>query len=640
MKESRESLRKVVMHLPGRPVSVMITASAGMIVFLVGLLLTWKGAEDEGGGAGEERIVSSSRVSSSGAGLSEAEGSLEDADRKNGGSEKGKGTARADFRWAKPAALVAIDAPPEETEEEVIQEEKELEQGRAVQNLRMMLLKEAATRAIHSERPWVELSLVALAFKEVGESERAEYWLKRAARSAHHSNDPEATSRAMSEVVKKTVSAGYFKLAEKLLEDIPVKRVRALAQADLVKAHARKRNFEAARALADGLANGRARSTAFSHLAKAEARHRSLGEIGKTLLQIKDQAIRQKALASVAVSRATIGDTEGSTAFLKEITDEGARMRTGDQIANLSKRGKGVPKAVLAQLLRDRSLQGAAVRGLLEKEARKQGLNGSAVQREGRGQILSRDEVQEAVVRLQLGDGQVDQARRRAQGIGSAEIRNRLLQSISVAEVRKYGAKAARATATLIADEAVSDRTYRKIAQRAMAVGQDRGASDTIRVIRNPLQRALASANVALINARKGEGRQARQFLNDAHRDLREVTQKKGQDEAQTVVAEVFALTGANQSAIRTAAGIENHGLRDRAYQRLAVSFAKVNELRLADRSTQLIRREKTRESTIQSVTKTLAARVPMTEAIKYAAKLPGRSQQVRFLLGVAQRKS
>ncbi|MGB0144999.1 MAG: hypothetical protein ACPGAP_09525, partial [Akkermansiaceae bacterium] len=93
-------------------------------------------------------------------------------------------------------------------------------------------------------------------------------------------------------------------------------------------------------------------------------------------------------------------------------------------------------------------------------------------------------------------------------------------------------------------------------------------------------------------------------------------------------------------AAISTASLISNVSLRDVTYQRLALSFARLSEPSLATQSAQLIERETTRERALASVATTLASRVPLTQAVRVASSLNGYRQQVRFLLGVAGRKS
>jgi len=105
-------------------------------------------------------------------------------------------------------------------------------------------------------------------------------------------------------------------------------------------------------------------------------------------------------------------------------------------------------------------------------------------------------------------------------------------------------------------------------------------------------------------------------------------------------MAEVFAETGDASSALSTAASISNSGLWDVAYQRVALSFATVSESALATQSARQIERITTREKAFDSIATTLSSKVAMTEGMRFTNALGGNPQQVRFLLGVAARKS
>ena len=75
-------------------------------------------------------------------------------------------------------------------------------------------------------------------------------------------------------------------------------------------------------------------------------------------------------------------------------------------------------------------------------------------------------------------------------------------------------------------------------------------------------------------------------------------------------------------------------------YRKLALSFAKSDAPALAEESALKIERESSRETALDSVAVTLAGRVAATDAMSYVSRLEGFRQQVRFLLGVAGRKS
>jgi len=128
--------------------------------------------------------------------------------------------------------------------------------------------------------------------------------------------------------------------------------------------------------------------------------------------------------------------------------------------------------------------------------------------------------------------------------------------------------------------------------------------------------------------------------LSDANRELGQIESPRVQAVAQGIVAEAFAETGDPGSAFEAASEISNSGLRDMTYRKLALSFAKSNDPASAEESALKIERESSRETALDSVAQTLAGRVAATDAMAYVSRLRGYRQQVRFLLGVAGRKS
>ena len=123
-----------------------------------------------------------------------------------------------------------------------------------------------------------------------------------------------------------------------------------------------------------------------------------------------------------------------------------------------------------------------------------------------------------------------------------------------------------------------------------------------------------------------------------ASRELSRVESPREKARAQRLVAEVFSETGDFDSAMSTATGITNSSLRDVIYQRVSLSFAKVWNRHLLSKEASRLEMPP-REGALDSIVTTLVGKV-MTDAMRFAARLDGDCQQVRFLLGVAGRKS
>lgn len=509
-----------------------------------------------------------------------------------------------------------------------------------ISGLRRRLLMEAAERALHSTTPWSDLALVALAFKRAGEEDSAKYWFERAARLALDPDDRRAASRAMKEVVRNLLAARYFDRAKELIARIPDAFEKALARAELVKSYARSRDFDRARALAMTLSDVRAQGLALRSVAEAEARYESLDRALMTLQMIGRTADRDQAFSAVASVRAGMGDADGALLLVGKIGNSRVRDATVAKIATIQEQGGKVSMEALAGLIYDPTFRDEVMRDIIVKEAGRLGIDLAISSVDRIESEAERARAYESLVMLQIRQGDLDGALARAQSIHRAEARFRALQAVAVAEVRADGAVAARNIANLIGDPAMRESTFGKIARQAAVYGQHRGAVDTIGFIENPVERSLAFANVALTQARYGEDRRALLLVQDAHRELARVESTRERARTQGVMAEVFAEAGDANAAISTASTISNAGLRDIAYQRMALSFARGGEPVLATRSANLIERETVREKALSSIATTLAGRVPMTQAVRVASSLGGHRQQVRFLLGVAGRKS
>ena len=531
----------------------------------------------------------------------------------------------------------AGDQPYYESE---IAARKEAERENKISGLRRRLLMEAAERALHSKTPWADLSLVALAFKRAGDEDAARYWFDRASLLASDPDDARDASRALREVVKHAVSGKYFDLATEMISRIPDAREKEMARAELVKAYARGRKFNEARQLAFSLGNAQSRGVALRSIAEAEARYLGLEEALVTLNSITHASERDKAFSSVAGLRAAIGDSDGAMSLLGQIQSQRTRDTTVARIASIQEKGGKVSIEALVGLIHDPTFRDEVMRGVISKEASRLGLDVASSSLDRIETADSRTKAFESLVMLQIRQGDLSGALARAQMIQQEDARFRSLQAVAVAEVQLNGVHSARKIVNLIGDVEVRETTYGKIAQRAAIYGQHHGAIDTIQFIEDPLEKALAFATVALTQARYGQDRMALVLVQDARRELVEIENPRAMARTQGLMAEVFAETGDAGSAMSTAAAISNSGLRDVTFQKVALSFAKVSEPELAAQSAQRIERETTRERAFDSIAKTLAAKVAMTEAVRFASTLEGRRQQVRFLLGVAGRKS
>lgn len=568
------------------------------------------------------------------------------ADRSGAGVESAEGaessgTPRVDPGGQTLSVLRAqLDSGVEAHHESALASVEAAQSRDRISGLRRRLLMEAAGRALHSTTPWADLASVALAFKRAGDEESARYWFVRAARLALDPDDRGAASRALKEVVRHLLAARYLDHATELIARIPDAREKALAQAELVKTYARNGDFEEARNLAMSLSDVRAQGVALRSVAEAEARSEGLDSALRTLQMIGRTVERDQAFGAVASVRAAMGDPDGALLLVGKISNSRVRDTVVAKLATIQEKGGKISMEALVGLIFDPTFRDEVMRDVIVKEARRQGVDLAISSVDRIESEAERARAYESLVMLQIRQGDLDAALARAQSIHRTEVRFRALQAVAVAEVRSSGVVAARNVANLIGNRGVRESTFVKVAREAAVFGQHRGAVDTIGFIDSPLEKSLAFANVALTQARYGQTRMALQLVQDAQRELVRVESVRERARAQGVMAEVFAEAGDSNAAISTAFTISNAGLRDVTYQRMALSFARGGEPALATRSANLIERETVREKALSSIATILASRVPMTQAVRVASSLGGHRQQVRFLLGVAGRKS
>ncbi|MDB4730448.1 hypothetical protein OAF99_00570 [Akkermansiaceae bacterium] len=613
---------------------VLMTIATALVVGLV--LLMFASSDDGlddgvsvGGASGRTRVIGERAAEEGGANLAElvANQARQDA-----------ATPRVDVSDQAILGKRPVDSPKSLMSDDVEASSLTKESSGKMTGIRRRLLLEAAEKALFSKTPWSDLSVIALAFKRAGDEEAARYWFLRAARLAQDPDNQVEASMAMREVVKYLVSANFLNSSKKLVARIPVESQRGRAKAELVKAFSSLKRFEEAREIAGSLQDSKAKGLAYSSIAEAEARLLELPEVMETLSMISETSDRYSAFSKVASILASRGDSDGAISLINRI--DNTRLRDVALARLVSVKSGGNSFDSLVSMIRDPFVKDQAVISMISNEADRRRINLVSSNVERIQSPAEKEKAYEALVSLQIRHGDLMGALNRAQSIGAENVRNRALQAVALAEVRKGGIGAARKVANLINDLETRETAYRKLAQQAAVSGQSAGAVDTVSYIDDPSERALAFASLALTRARYGDDGGARELVKDASRELNHVSSARDQAQTAGMVAEVFAQTGDSVSAFGAAASISNAGLRDQTYQRLAMSFANSQEAELAEQSAHLIERETTRERALDSVALTLAKRVPFTDALDYAGQLGGSRQQVRFLVGVAGRKS
>lgn len=553
----------------------------------------------------------------------------------------GSATPRVSAGDVAPNRVVDVDG------DELSKEERgggaaqwEKDEYTVMSGLRARLLMEAVERALHSKTPWSDLSVVAMAFARAGDQETAQYWFARAARLAQDPDDVGKASKAMREVVKSLVQAKYLKEASELINRIPDQGEKARAQSEMVRAFAGKGDFEEAREIVSTLADDAAKGVALRYIAEYEAKRLGFEEARRTIQSILKGDLRDDASSRVALILAGKGEGESAMVLVNQIGDERIRDLALTRIASLQSAGSGFSAESLMTLISDPFFRDSALRNLVSNELDRRNLGSAETVANRIKNANQRAKAYESLVMLQIRYGDVRGAFERAQRIRLEEPRFRALQAVAISYIKEAGVAAARNIANLIGDPEMRDKTYGKIAFRASQVGQSRQAEETAAYIRDSGERAMVLANIALTQAKYGDDQFARRLAGTVSKEI-EVTQSVRESERATgLLAEVHAETGDSNAAFEVASSIDNSGVRDMTYQKIAVRFARSKELHLAEQSANLIERDLTRERALDSVAQVLAGGVSAADALDVASRLEGRRQQVRFLVSVAGRKS
>ena len=504
--------------------------------------------------------------------------------------------------------------------------------------LRRQLLERAGRLASMSDQPWKQLIMVALSYRQAQDEDAMHLWFDRAIGLAANPKDPRLGSLALRDVVKGLLAAGEIDRAEDLTQRIPDVRIRQQALAEVVRRLAFKRDEERALALVGRISDKSARALALRGMAEAEARYGTLADALQYVRAIPAGGAREQALSKVALARGKSGDASGAMRLVEDIGNDRLRDLTLMQLAAIPPSRSRVSPEILLGLLRDPQLRDESLLRLVEERAASARLAGATQAAARIENPLDYAAAMEFLTSLELQLGDIRSALKRAQAITVASSQTRALEMVAVEQVGKQGPRSARLTAELILEAQGRNRALRRIAERTAALGIDHEVGYAIASIDDPVERAVAYASVAKTTARRGQRAPARLFLQDATREIADLSDPRKSARALSLLATAHAETGDDGTALQVAAGITNVGLRDRTYQQLARHYANDYDLALAEESALAIEKATTREKALDDLARVLAGRTRATEALRKVRELETRRQQVKFLLEVAQR--
>jgi serine protease Do len=222
--------------------------------------------------------------------------------------------------------------------------------------------------------------------------------------------------------------------------------------------------------------------------------------------------------------------------------------------------------------------------------------------------------------------------------IADPEIRNRTLVKLAALEAYRTSAGAGLNVADLIEDPDARSQALREVAVAAARAGEFRKAFNISQEITVTEERVLALSQLAREQARLGNESAAQDLLQSAESNLGEVDGTWRGDRLLGKLAIAYADVGNPDYAAAKIDEISQANQQDAFRQQVAISLARRGEFDAAQDLAMEIKREELRGVTMVNIANQIARTVPPEEALNHVRKLETPSQQVQFLLGVAQR--
>jgi hypothetical protein len=278
--------------------------------------------------------------------------------------------------------------------------------------------------------------LVAIAYHRIGDHEARKFWFERASRLATDPDSPLESSMALRDVIKGLVSVGEMEQGLDLIHRIPLPRYRDLATAEVVRRIASKKDYDRALGLARQIDDSSARVLAMRGIAEAQARYESVEDALETVSAIPAGKSKDDVLMRVALARSSVGDSSGASRIVKMIRNERIKDLALVRLAESSSRsrGAGSPESYLS-LLNDPYLRDESLLRLVAQQAGRMKFSEAQI---SAAKIQSQNDhavAMELLVSLQLRQGHLGKALRRARGIEIQSSRERALQSVALQQV-------------------------------------------------------------------------------------------------------------------------------------------------------------------------------------------------------------
>lgn len=222
--------------------------------------------------------------------------------------------------------------------------------------------------------------------------------------------------------------------------------------------------------------------------------------------------------------------------------------------------------------------------------------------------------------------------------IADTEVRNRTLIRLASLAAYRDSASAGLNVADLIDSPAPRAQALREVAVAAARAGEFRKAFNISQEIATIDDRVLALSQLAREQSRIGNESAAQDLLQSAESTLGELDGTWRVDRLLGNLAVAYADAGNSNYAAAKIDEIAQVNQRDAYLGQVAITLARRGQFDAAQDLAMEIAREELRTGTMVNVANQIARSVAPEDALDHVRSLPTRSQQVQFLLGVAQR--
>ncbi len=511
------------------------------------------------------------------------------------------------------------------------------DEAKRLADIRQQVLTHAGHMAVHSEKPWQTLIIVAEAYEEEGDVTAMKSVLGDAEKLAHNPVDADVASWAIRDVVKAMVKMRLDDESLKAIENISHPQARDLATLDVAVWYSNQGDTQLAKDLSKSISNELTKDKLLVSVAEGESEYEGLNRAALTINQITNAAQRDDAWGKVAMKLSRAGDFPAAESAINRMTNEVKRDRTLVTMAReLAKNGRASRGMQMLMRMSNSAMIDAALCEISSDYARRHEFTTSEYFSE---RIASKGKRSAAISTLTIEKskrGEVDEALASVDVIPEELVRERTLRSIAGVMARLNNPRRARNVARRIQSANERDLAFASVAAAAAVKGETSIAFNTIQEISLPHAKALALLALARSQYAAGHVQKATTLQEKVVSLLAEVESNAQRDQVLVGVARLLQFQHDSYVASDYCALISNVGLRDKMWSELAVTQIRQGNLAASQASAGQIVNEQLRNQCYDATAKVFAQQVKPESAIVKSRELETHRQRVVFLCEIA----